>query len=259
MGNQSTKTTSDDEATKTTSDDEATKRIDQFHKDMTEQRLGTKESSLKTTCYYEHGKKGYDVAMTRWESWSKKYPHDKWDTVHPDNYDIFVCENITDRDTCVESQCVWEPKMSEWIRGPNGERIENPDWISQQNHHTRTDIERINIQGGICRNQLERQEIRQPTRTKIKMKRVNKNGSRLQQMRLQGLDSQKLKAGLRKSAIDGKDTSLYGDDLDKRYIGKGENDKDYVFFQSEIKNGMYVGQNIDPDSIQEVPNYIRKT
>ena len=237
--------------TKTAPDEEATKRIEQFHKDMTERRLSSKEPALKTHGYYDRGKKGYDAATARWENWSKKYPHEDWESVHPDNYEIFSCENITDLETCKDSSCVWEPKMPDWIDGKIFykkikifERIENPDWISQQNHHTSSDIERLNTQGGICKNQLEHEEIRQPTRTRIRMKKANKKGSRLNQLRLDGLTTKKKDSGLRRSAVDSRPVQPRANGSDALYTGEGNDGNMYVFFHSEIDNGMYSGKNL---------------
>jgi len=230
--------------TKTSPDEEATKRVEQFHKDMTERRLRSKEPALKTHGYYERGKKGYDAATARWENWSKKYPHKDWKSVHPDNFKIFYCENIKDLETCNDSSCVWEPKMPEWIRSPDGERIENPDWISQQNHHTSSDIEKLKNQGGICKNQLEHEEIRQPTRTRIRLKKANKKGSRLNQLRLDGLTTKKKNLGLRQSAVDSRPEQPRAKGSDALYTGEGNDGNMYVFFRSEIDNGMYAGKNL---------------
>jgi hypothetical protein len=202
----------------------ADKRIYQFDKDMTSLRTGTKEEGSKTGGYYELGKKGYDSAISRWENWSKKYPHEDWYTVHPDKYDIFVCENINDKDICNNSSCMWEPKMKEFIAET---QIENPDWISQQNHHGSDDIKRLKTNGGLCKNQTEPLTIDKPTKTKITTTKTNKKGSRLVQMRIDGI---KLKSGMEMNK-----------DL---YVGYGNDSQVYVFFLSEMNNGMFVGKNI---------------
>ena len=192
---------------------EATRRIEIFNRHIQEG-------------LYEEGYKGYKAAYERWNDWSKRYPEGDWNSVKPSNYDIFSCERIVDGTNCVKAECMWKPEIDQGTRPL--------EWERQRRRHSQETQIQLHRQGGICETPPPRPKIRAPTRTKIRMKRDSRRGSRIQRLRNDAIEEKMKTDGMKKAArshsTDPSSGSLSNESL---YTAVGKDGRSYVFFERE--------------------------
>jgi hypothetical protein len=177
---------------------------------------------------YDEGYKGYKDAYARWNDWRNKYPQGDWNSVNPNNYDIFSCERISDGTQCVKTECMWKPEIDQETR-PR-------EWDQQQQRYSQETRKLIHRQGGMCEPPPSILKIRQPTRTKIKMRRESRGGSRVQKLKDRAIQEKRKTDGMRKAARFNSTADQSGSIAnDTLYTAIGKDGRSYVFFSRETK------------------------